>query len=192
MLLGVLWHLKHLPLEVLSRELITPSHSWGHPAIPQELCDIQPAQLNTLCLTCNHQVTLSPTWCLSLPWQLISTGLWFQPSIFCWWLWLQVLLALFVWSGCLVLYSLTRFDESPTEANGEIPIDSVLDGGQENCSVLLFLVTIHVASPFINCILFIHPGTSTTEFSHTNSSRCPRQELKPWLFTGTCTRHQSA
>lgn len=50
-----------------------------------------------------------------------------------------------VWSGHQVQCSLSRFDESPTEANGEIPIDSVLAGCQENCSVLLFLVTIHVA-----------------------------------------------
>lgn len=79
-----------------------------------------------------------------------------------------------VWRGHLVQYSLNRLDESSTEANEEIPIDSVLDGGQEKCSVLLFLVTIHVASPFINCILFIHPGATTTEFGHTNNSRCPR------------------
>lgn len=43
---------------------------------------------------------------------------------------------------------LNRPDENPTETNEEIPIDSLLDEGQENCSVLLFLVTIHVAFTF--------------------------------------------
>lgn len=68
------------------------SHSWGHLATPQVLCDIQPAQLNRMSLLCNHQVTLSATQGLKNLWDFHDS--WFQPSIFCWWLWLQVLLTL--------------------------------------------------------------------------------------------------
>lgn len=57
-----------------------------------------------------------------------------------------------------VLYSiLNRLDENPTEANDEIPIDSILDEGQEKCFMLLFLVTIHVASPFIKLHIIHSP-----------------------------------
>lgn len=61
------------------------------------------------------------------------------------------------------LYSiLNRLDENPTEANEEIPIDYMLYEGRENCSVLLFLVTIHVTSPFIK----LHIIHSPRNFNH--------------------------
>lgn len=70
-------------------------------------------------------------------------------------------MTLAVWSVGFVP-TLNRLDENPTEANEEIPIDSTLDEGQENCSALLFLVTIHVASPFIK----LHIIHSPRNFNH--------------------------